>query len=71
LQQIDLDAYPQQMREGVLNFFPVTWLTQTANLGIVPDFKRLIAPVLAGKQQRYITNFVDEQLVDFWVKPLD
>lgn len=71
LQQIDLDAYPQQMREGVLNFFPVTWLTQTANLGIVPDFKRLITPVLVGKQQRYITNFVDEQLVDFWVKPLD
>ncbi|MFC6171720.1 NUDIX hydrolase [Loigolactobacillus jiayinensis] len=70
LHEIDVTAYPQQMREGLLNFFPVAWLTQPANLGVVPDFKRLLEPALAGKQQRYITNFVDEQLIDFWIKPL-
>ncbi|MFD0897204.1 NUDIX hydrolase [Loigolactobacillus binensis] len=71
LQQVAVTAYPQLMREGLLNFWPVTWLTRPDNLGVVPDFKRLITPALAGKQQRYITNFVAEQLVDFWVKPLD
>lgn len=71
LHTVDVTVYPQQMREGLLNFFQVSWLTQPENLGVVPDFKRLLAPALTGKQQRYITNFVDEQLIDFWVKPLE
>lgn len=70
LKQLPATTYPQQMREGLLNFFPINWLTREDNLGVVADFKRLITPALSGKKQCYITNFKDEQLVDFWVKPL-
>ncbi|ANK60270.1 NUDIX hydrolase [Loigolactobacillus backii] len=62
--------YPQMTREGILNFFSLDWLTQSANLGVVADFQQILRPALSGKKQRYNTNFIDERLVDFKVTPL-
>lgn len=61
--------YPQGTREGILQPFPLDWLTQPENQGVIPDFKQLLRPVYQGTVQRYVTNFVDERLTSMVMRP--
>lgn len=62
-------TYPQGTREGILQAFPLAWLTQTANQGVITDFQQLLQPVYAGTVQRYVTNFAAGRLKSLVMRP--
>ncbi|KRN27915.1 nucleotide NUDIX family hydrolase [Lactobacillus selangorensis] len=63
------NVYPQATREGILNPFPTAWVTNKNNVGIVADLKAALPSLLANEQTTYYTNFVNDELTDFYPLP--
>lgn len=56
--------WPQATREGILAAMPDAWLTDPANLGLVPDLAAMLPLFNAKKSGEYASHFTGEQFID-------
>lgn len=58
---------PKNSREGLLNLWPLAWVQDPENYGIIADLKAALPYMIAAKPYHFKTNFEADRLVSFEV----
>ncbi|MCD2255990.1 NUDIX hydrolase [Agrilactobacillus fermenti] len=62
---------PVNMREGLLNLFPLDWVLQPQNYGVIADLKAAYPYMIKNEAHRFVTDFSGDQLVKFAIDDTD